>query len=325
MKNTKKRALAIITSAVVTASIVATFCVTCSALTSRNAVKTPTPTTISYSAKNVDFNTGTSNPFKECKNLKEAEKISGIKLAAPKYSQYGIFARKGMIEVQIAKDEFHKIKIRKSSAEGDNTGIFGDYKTKKIDIGGCKVTLKIQNGKIYAAYFTAEDGTISISSDTALKLSEVKSMLQEYINAGTKAKKVNSSASTGMGNPFIKCKSLKEASKIAQVNIKLPEYSQCTIYAVKNSFVEVQYPLNEKSNITIRKSAGDEEMSGVYGGKKKQLHSKDGIDINVRFKDGKFISAYFTGDDGTYSITCDEPLDANEIIAIVDNIVSVNS
>ena len=99
----------------------------------------------------------------------------------------------------------------------------------------------------------------------------------------------------------------------------------CTIYAVKNSFVEVQYPLNETSNITIRKSAGEEDISGVYDGKEMQLHSTDGVDVNVRLKDGKFISAYFTGDDGTYSITCDEPLEANEIIAIVDRIVSVNS
>ena len=65
--------------------------------------------------------------------------------------------------------------------------------------------------------------------------------------------------------------------------------------------------------------------SGVYDGKEMQLHSTDGVDVNVRLKDGKFISAYFTGDDGTYSITCDEPLEANEIIAIVDSIVSVNS
>ena len=150
-------------------------------------------------------------------------------------------------------------------------------------------------------------------------------MLQQLIEEGTKAKEDYTSASTGMANPFIECKSLEEAAKIAQVNIKLPEYSQCTIYAVKNSFVEVQYPLNETSNITIRKSAGEEDISGVYDGKEMQLHSTDGVDVNVRLKDGKFISAYFTGDDGTYSITCDEPLEANEIIAIVDSIVSVNS
>ena len=151
-------------------------------------------------------------------------------------------------------------------------------------------------------------------------------MLQQFIDEGTKAKEdYPTGESTGMANPFIECKSLEEAAKIAQVNIKLPEYSQCTIYAVKNSFVEVQYPLNETSNITIRKSAGEEDISGVYDGKEMQLHSTDGVDVNVRLKDGKFISAYFTGDDGTYSITCDEPLEANEIIAIVDSIVSVNS
>lgn len=264
-------------------------------------------------------------PFTECKTIEEAQKISGIKFAVPEYSQSTILAYKGMIEIQIAKDEIHTIAIRKSADEGDNTGLFGDYQLKKINIGDCEVTLKTENGKIYAAYFTGEDGTISISCDEEFKLSEVKAMLQQFIDEGTKAKEDYTSASTGMPNPFIECNTLEEAAKIAQVNIKLPEYSQCTIYAVKNSFVEVQYPLNETSNITIRKSAGEKDISGVYDGKEMQLHSTDGVDVNVRLKDGKFISAYFTGDDGTYSITCDEPLEANEIIAIVDRIVSVNS
>lgn len=322
-KNTKNRVIAIITTAVVTASIAATVCITCSAL---NNSKTSTPDTAKTSAsEHIDYIDGMPNPFTECKTIEEAQRISGIKFAVPEYSNSTILAYKGMIEIQIAKDEIHTIAIRKSADEGDNTGLFGDYELKKINIGDCEVTLKTENGKIYAAYFTGEDGTISISCNTPLKLSEVKAMLQQLIDEGTKAKEDYTSASTGMANPFIECKSLEEAAKIAQVNIKLPEYSQCTIYAVKNNFVEVQYPLNETSNITIRKSAGEEDISGVYDGKEMQIRSTDGVDVNVRLKDGKFISAYFTGDDGTYSITCDEPLEANEIIAIVDSIVSVNS
>ncbi|MGN0503016.1 MAG: hypothetical protein ACI4HN_08830 [Ruminococcus sp.] len=323
MKNTKNRVIATITAAVITASIATTVCITCSALNNSN---TSTPDTSKTSAsEHIDYIDGMPNPFTECKTIEEAQKISGVRFAVPEYSQSTILAYKGMIEIQIAKDEIHTITIRKSAAEGDNTGLFGDYQLKKINIGDCEVTLKMENGKIYAAYFTGEDGTISIGCNTQLKLSEVKAMVQQLIDAGTKAKEDYTSASTGMPNPFIECNTLEEAAKIAGVNIKLPEYSQCTIYAVKNSFVEVQYPLNETSNITIRKSAGEEDISGVYDGKEMQIRSTDGIDVNVRLKDGKFISAYFTGDDGTYSITCDEPLEADEIIAIVDNIVSVNS
>lgn len=323
-KNTKNRVIAIITTAVVTASIAATVCFTCSALANPKA---STPDTAKTSAsEHIDYIDGMPTPFTECKTIEEAQRISGIKFAVPEYSQSTILAYNGMIEIQIAKDEIHTIAIRKSAAEGDNTGLFGDYQLKKINIGDCEVTLKTENGKIYAAYFTAEDGTISISCNTPLKLSEVKAMVQQFIDEGTKAKEdYPTGESTGMANPFIECNSLEEAAKIAQVNIKLPEYSQCTIYAVKNSFVEVQYPLNETSNITIRKSAGEEDISGVYEGKEMQIRSTDGIDVNVRLKDGKFISAYFTGYDGTYSITCDEPLEADEIISIVDNIVSVNS
>lgn len=129
----------------------------------------------------------------------------------------------------------------------------------------------------------------------------------------------------GMPNPFVECQSIEEAAEIAGVKINLPEYSQCSIYAVKGMFAEVQYPYNETSNITIRKSAGEEDISGVNEGKLMQIHSQGGIDVNVRLSEGKFISAYFTGEDGTYSITCDEPLEADEILAIVDSIAAVNS
>lgn len=128
----------------------------------------------------------------------------------------------------------------------------------------------------------------------------------------------------GMPNPFTECKTIEEAQRISGIKFAVPEYSQSTILACEG-MIEIQIAKDEIHTITIRKSAGEEDISGVYDGKEMQLHSTDGVDVNVRLKDGKFISAYFTGDDGTYSITCDEPLEANEIIAIVDRIVSVNS
>ena len=211
MKNTKNRVIAIITTAVITASIATTVCITGSALTNSKA-STP-DTTKTSASEHIDYIDGMPNPFTECKTIEEAQKISGVKFAVPEYSQSTIIAYKGMIEIQIAKDEIHTIAIRKSAADGDNTGLFGDYQLKKINIGDCKVTLKKENGKIYAAYFTAEDGTISISCNTPLKLSEVKAMLQQFIDEGTKAKEdYPTGESTGMPNPFIECKSLEEAA-----------------------------------------------------------------------------------------------------------------
>ena len=191
MKNTKNRVIAIITTAVVTASIATTVCFTCSALKSPSTSK---PDTIAFASEHIGFIDGMPNPFTECKTIEEAEEISGVKFAVPEYSQSTILACEGMIEIQIAKDENNTIAIRKSAAEGDNTGLFGDYQLKKINIGDCEVTLKTENGKIYAAYFTGEDGTISISCNTPLKLSEVKAMLQQFIDEGTKAKEDYTSA-----------------------------------------------------------------------------------------------------------------------------------
>lgn len=185
MKNTRNRVIAIIAAAVITATIAAIACTGCSG--NRNS-SSSNPGTIAFSSEHVGFVDGMPTPFTECKTIEEAQEISGIKFAVPEYSQSTILAYKGMIEVQIAKDESHIIAIRKSADEGDNTGLFGEYELKKINIGDCEVTLKLEDGKIYAAYFTAEDGTISIGCDEELKLSEVKAMLQQLIDEGTKAK-----------------------------------------------------------------------------------------------------------------------------------------
>ncbi|MDD6488969.1 MAG: hypothetical protein PUG48_04030 [Clostridia bacterium] len=188
MKNTKNRVIAIITAAVVTASIATTVCITCSALTNS---KTSTPDTAKTSASEyIDYTDGMPTPFTECKTIEDAQKISGVRFEVPEYSQSTILAYKGMIEIQIAKDEFHIIAIRKSAVKGDNTGLFGDYEIKKINIGDCKVTLKMENGKIYAAYFTVEDGTISIGCDEELKLSEVKAMIKQYVIKNIKNNKI---------------------------------------------------------------------------------------------------------------------------------------
>lgn len=182
----KNRVIATIATAVIAASIVSTVCFTCSAM---SASKTSTPDTPASSATEyVDIIDGMPNPFTECRTVEEAQKIAGINFAVPEYSQSSIYAAKGMIEIQIAKDEIHKITIRKSTDEGDNTGLCGEYTLRKINIGDCEATLKIQNGKIFAAYVTGEDGTISISCGSELKLSEVKVMLQELIGLATSAK-----------------------------------------------------------------------------------------------------------------------------------------
>ena len=182
----KNRVIATIATAVITASIATTVCFTCSAMSNP---KSSTPDTPKSSATEyIDIIDGMPNPFTECRTVEEAEKIAGINFTVPEYSQSSIYAIKGMVEIQIPKDEIHKITIRKSADEGDNTGLFGEYTLKKIKIGDCKATLKIEDGKIFAAYVTGEDGTISISSDGQLKLSEVKVMLQELINLATSAK-----------------------------------------------------------------------------------------------------------------------------------------
>lgn len=181
----KNRIIAIIASAVIIASIATTICITCSALKISN---TSTPNTISFASEHIGFINRMPCPLTQCKSIEEAQKISGINFDVPEYSQSTILAYKGIIQIKIAKDEFHTITICKSAAKGDNTGIFGEYKFKTINIDDCEVILKFENDKIYAAYLTGEDGTISISCEDGLFLNDIKEMLQQFIVQGTKAK-----------------------------------------------------------------------------------------------------------------------------------------
>lgn len=130
---------------------------------------------------------------------------------------------------------------------------------------------------------------------------------------------------TNMENPFIKCNTLEEAARIAGVKVNLPEYSRCEIYAVKDIFVEVQYEQNESGKITIRKNMTDEDFTGIDSDRVITVHTDNDIEVNIKLKDGFLVGAYFTGEDGTYSITCEEALSVNEVLEIVNNIVKANN
>jgi hypothetical protein len=69
-------------------------------------------------------------------------------------------------------------------------------------------------------------------------------------------------------NPFVDCKTLREAQEVAGFDIALPEkmpkgYSQSAIRAVKNTMIEIIYN-NGNEKIRIRKGTGSEDISGAY-------------------------------------------------------------
>ena len=128
-------------------------------------------------------------------------------------------------------------------------------------------------------------------------------------------------------NISIHCNSLEDAMKITGINIKLPEYSDPQIYAIKGQYIEVKCAIDETSTMTIRKSADNTEYTDVKCDSIVQFETKNGIKVYGKWVNTKdafnhygFAGAYFTTEDGTYSISCDCLLKMMDLSSIVNEI-----
>lgn len=99
---------------------------------------------------------GMPNPFTEVKSLKEAMKLSGIKLTIPKtikgYDKisYQAIKEDKFIQVYYRKDDDNYIVVRKAVSKKNISGDYTKYKnTKKVTVKGNKVKLQ-GNGKTYS-------------------------------------------------------------------------------------------------------------------------------------------------------------------------------
>lgn len=99
---------------------------------------------------------GMPNPFTEVKSLKEAMKLSGIKLTIPKtikgYDEisYQAIKEDKFIQVYYRKDDDNYIVVRKAASKKNISGDYTKYKnTKKVTVKGNKVKLQ-GNGKTYS-------------------------------------------------------------------------------------------------------------------------------------------------------------------------------
>ena len=124
-----------------------------------------------------------------------------------------------------------------------------------------------------------------------------------------------------------RCDSLVEAMEITGINIKLPEYSDCQIFAVKDKYIEVQYAIDEYSTMTIRKSADDTEYTNVDCDKLVKFETENDITVYGKWVDNHkelnhhgFVGAYFTTEDGTYSLSYDCLMSIMDLNTIIDDI-----
>ncbi len=132
----------------------------------------------------------------------------------------------------------------------------------------------------------------------------------------------------GMPNPWSECSdSYSCAEKIAGFNMPL-KLSNYSVRAMKG-LVEVTYPLDDVRNIVVRKSVDESngiDNSGDYNKYDDSILTlPNGVQINVRKKDGKIIVMYFAAESGCYSARCEEGISEKEVEDIYNVIAEVEA
>jgi len=131
---------------------------------------------------------GLPNPLSDVKDLKEAEKKTGIKLTAPKkikgfdQKSYQVLLKKDkIVQIDYRKDDNNSVAIRKGISKKDISGDYNEYKnTKKVTVKGNKIKLQ-GNGKTYSlATWTKGKYSFSVgiyNDGKGMSLKEIKNII----------------------------------------------------------------------------------------------------------------------------------------------------
>ena len=133
----------------------------------------------------------------------------------------------------------------------------------------------------------------------------------------------------GWGNPFIPCASMEEASGLAGFAMEVPaetalteQYPVRDITAIKDTMIQVIcYDAAGNEGFRMRKAAGEEDISGVYGTyEEKTLESGDRT-LQLRLKEGLVQTICWTEDGFSYAVMTDEAeLDEEAAAKLADGI-----
>lgn len=133
----------------------------------------------------------------------------------------------------------------------------------------------------------------------------------------------------GWGNPFIPCASMEEAAGLAGFAMEVPaetalteQYPVRDITAIKDTMIQVIcYDAAGNEGFRMRKAAGEEDISGVYGTyEEKTLESGDRT-LHLRLKEGLVRTICWTEDGFSYAVMTDEAeLDEEAAAKLADGI-----
>ena len=133
----------------------------------------------------------------------------------------------------------------------------------------------------------------------------------------------------GWGNPFIPCGSLEEAAGLAGFTMEVPEetalmeqYPVRDITSIKDTMIQVIFFDDAgKEGFRMRKAAGEEDISGVYGTYEEKTLESGGRTLHLRLKEGLVRTIWWTEDGFSYAVMTDEAeLDEKAAAELADGI-----
>ena len=159
--------------------------------------------------------------------------------------------------------------------------------------------------------------------------SERKALGTDMAQEGMAAAQDQGGMAAGWGNPFIPCASMEEAAGLTGFAMEVPaetalteQYPVRDITAIKDTMIQVIcYDAAGNEGFRMRKAAGEEDISGVYGTyEEKTLESGDRT-LQLRLKEGLVRTICWTEDGFSYAVMTDEAeLDEEAAAKLADGI-----
>ena len=118
----------------------------------------------------------------------------------------------------------------------------------------------------------------------------------------------------GWGNPFIPCSTMDEAAGLAGFPMEVPEgtalleqYPVRNITSIKDTMIQVIcFDTAGNEGFRMRKAAGEEDISGVYGTYEEKTLESGGRTLYLRLKEGLVRTICWTEDGFSYAVMTDE-------------------
>ena len=172
----------------------------------------------------------------------------------------------------------------------------------------------------------------ALTTAAAQMFNGLETAVSEEKMAGSARKSIEAAQdgmAAGWGNPFLPCSSMDEAAGLAGFPMEVPEgtalmeqYPVRDITSIKDTMIQVicfDHAGNE--GFRMRKAAGEEDISGVYGTYEEKTLESGGRTLYLRLKEGLVRTICWTEDGFSYAVMTDEAeLDEEAAAELADGI-----